>query len=256
MHSARLLLPRILSRRLSCSPSIRDGIINHDKVYVYWNNKLCLTPTEAKLSPLEFLNLSDLQRRERAIFIPYFTDGSILKVMWTDKASPSGLCEFTGVCIYQSEDMLNVATTFILRNVIKEEGVNITFEKHSPIIQSIDLIRFQKIEWNEEGESLEDYPLSASKIPDNLTTLLTNKPLPLTPSKSGPVVSNQILNKLIKKKEIHIIKSAKEIKEEYDPYYKWYITSQDVPSEIIHDGIRDIKEVSDRHIDILIGDTK
>ena len=215
---------------------LRRNLTSYDQVYVYWNNKVCLNPTEATLSPLEFLNLADLQRRERAIFIPYFTDGSILKVVWTDKSSPSGLCEFTGICIYQTQEPTNVAATFILRNVIKEEGVSITFEKFSPIIQSIDLVRFQQIQWTKENESLEDYPLSASNIPLDLAPLLTDKPLPLTPSKLGPVVSQRVLYQLIKNKETKIVRSPQEIKEMYDPFYKWLKSSQEVAKETIHEG--------------------
>ena len=225
-----MLSPRLFSSIL------RRKLTSHDNVYVYWINKVCHNPTEAKLSPLEFLNLADLQRRERAIFIPYFTIGSILKVVWTDKFSPSGLCEFTGICIYQTEDALNVAATFILRNVFKDEGVSITFEKYSPIIQSIDLIRFQQIQWTKEDESLEDYPLSASAIPLDLAPLLTDKPLPLTPNKIGPVVPQRILYQLIKNKEINIVRSPQEVKELYDPFYKWLRSSQEVPKETIHEG--------------------
>ena len=234
MHSARWLIRRMLSPRIFSS-LWRRNLTSHDHVYVYWNNKVCNNPTEAKLSPLEFLNLADLQRRERAIFIPYFTNGSILKVVWTDKFSPSGLCEFTGICVFQTEDPLNVAATFILRNVFKDEGVNITFEKYSPIIQKIDLIRFQQIQWTKEDESLEDYPLSASAIPPELDTLLTDKPLLLTPDKIGPVVPQKLLYQLIKNKEITIVRSQQEIKELYDPFYKWLRGSQEAPKETIHE---------------------
>eukprot|EP00800_Vazella_pourtalesii_P005814 TRINITY_DN1692_c0_g2_i5.p2 TRINITY_DN1692_c0_g2~~TRINITY_DN1692_c0_g2_i5.p2 ORF type:complete len:258 (+),score=50.53 TRINITY_DN1692_c0_g2_i5:118-891(+) len=256
MQSVRWLFPRIISRPISLSAYFRDNIVSHDNVSVYWNTKLCHNPTEANLTTLEFMNLSDIQRRERALFIPYFTDGSILKVVWTDKASPSGLCEMTGMCVHQSEPSLNVATTFILRNVIRDEGVNITFEKYSPIIQSIDLIRFQKIEWSKEGETMEDYPLSASKIPANLSTLLTDPPLSLKPNKAGPVVAEHILYQLVKKKEVRIVNTAQEIKEMYDPFYKWYLGSQEVPKEITYEANREQEQLDDRQFELEIRDIK
>ena len=256
MQSVRWLFPRILSRHISLSAYLRDGIVSHDNVSVYWNNKLSHNPTEANLTTLDFMNLSDIQRRERAIFIPYFTDGSILKVVWTDKASPSGLCEMTGVCVYQSDPSLNIATTFILRNVIRDEGISITFEKYSPIIQSIDLIRFQKIEWSREGETLEDYPLSASKVPANLSTLLTNPALTLKPSKTGPVVAEHILYQLVKKKEVQIVNTAQEIKEMYDPFYKWSVGSKEIATEIIHEASREQELLDDRQFELEIGDIK
>ena len=255
MQSVRWLFPRVI-RRISMSACIRDGIVSHQNVSVYWKNKVCHNPTEANLTTLEFMNLSDIQRRERAIFFPYFTDGSILKVVWTDKASPSGLCEMTGVCVHQSELSLSVAATFILRNVIRDEGVSVTFEKYSPIIQSIDLIRFQKIEWSREGETLEDYPLSASKVPANLTTLLTHPPLTLKPNKTGPVVAEHILYQLVKKKEVQIINTAQEIKEMYDPFYKWCVGSQEVPKEITHEANREQELLDDRQFELEIGDIK
>ena len=256
MQSVRWLLPRILSRHISLSPYFRDGIVRNDNVSVYWNNKLCHNPTEANLTTIEFMNLSDIQRRERAIFIPYFTVGSILKVVWTDKASPSGLCEMTGVCVHQSEQGLNIGATFILRNVFHNEGVSLTFEKYSPIIQSIELIRFQKIEWSKEGESLEDYPLSASRIPANLSTLLTNPPLTLKPNKTGPVIAEHILYELVKKKEIHIVNTAQEIKEMHDPLYKQRVGTQDVPKEVTHEAIREQELLDDRQFKLEIEDIK
>ena len=210
-----------LSRGISSSAFSREKFVNKD-VFVFYRNKICHTPLEAQLPPTQFMNMYDIQKRQLAIFIPHFTTGSILKVVWTEKASVSGLCQFTGICTFRNVGKAKVSSIFTLRNVVRNEAVNLSFELYSPIIQSIELIRYQQlIPEKIDLKDLEEYPLSASTIPLDLKQVLTDKPVVLTTWKTCPYLSNQELQEQVRQDNLKYVSSPEEVKLLNDPYYKW-----------------------------------
>lgn len=100
------------------------------------------TPKEANTNLLNFLALSDVQKRARNVEIPQFNGGCHLSVTYADRTSPSGVNKFTGICIARRNKGLG--TTFILRNVIGHVPVEKMFELYSPQIKTIQVLRFER----------------------------------------------------------------------------------------------------------------
>lgn len=103
---------------------------------------MCTTPKEAHTNLIGFLNQSDVQKRLRNIEIPYFEGGCHLSVMYADRASPTGLNKFVGICIARRNRGLG--TTFILRNVIGNVAVERMFELYSPRIKKIEVLLLER----------------------------------------------------------------------------------------------------------------
>ena len=79
--------------------------------------------------------MTDMQRRENAIKIPYFTSGSYLSVMYADQWAQKGVNKFVGICIAKRQK--GIGSNFILRNVINGVGVERMFETYSPKLREI-----------------------------------------------------------------------------------------------------------------------
>ena len=106
------------------------------------NGKVCRTPREASTNVLDFLNQSDVQKRQNNAHIPFFTPGSYISVTRADPYSPSGETRFVGVCIARRNNGLG--STFILRNVMNGMGVEMMFELYSPALREIKVLKLER----------------------------------------------------------------------------------------------------------------
>lgn len=90
----------------------------------------------------EQLEKSDMLRRRRVIEIPEFYVGSVLSVTATDRNAPGKHNRFVGICIHR--EGYGLRATFILRNVIDHQGVEIMYDLYNPTIQKLEVIRLEK----------------------------------------------------------------------------------------------------------------
>ena len=129
------------------------------------NDTVCYTPREANTNLLDFLNLSDIQKRCQKIDIPFFTSGSYLAVIRADPHSPTGTTKFVGICIARRNKGLG--STFILRNVISGIGVEMMFELYSPAIKKIEVLKLERRR-RAKLYYLRDKPLKYSTVNENM----------------------------------------------------------------------------------------
>ena len=134
-------------------------------------DKLCLTPREAKTNLLDFLNRSDMQKRQKTIHIPYFTGGCYLSVTRTDLYSPTGVTKFVGICIARRNKGLG--SNFILRNVIDGVGVEMMFELYSPALREIKVLKLERRR-RAKLYYLRDKPLKYSTINEDMQPVNTH----------------------------------------------------------------------------------
>lgn len=132
----------------------------------------CSTPKEAHTSLLSFLTESDVNKTLRNTNIPFFTGGCHVAVTYADRASPTGLNKFVGICIARRNKGLG--TTFILRNVIGHIPVERMFELYSPQIKKIDVLRLERRR-RAKLYYLRDKPLNYSKVDWNAEPDTSNK---------------------------------------------------------------------------------
>jgi large subunit ribosomal protein L19 len=98
--------------------------------------------TEFRNPLREKLERSDMIARRSVIDIPEFYVGSILAVTSSDPHTPGKHHRFVGICI--KREGCGLRATFILRNVIDHQGVEINYEMYDPTIKSIDVLRLEK----------------------------------------------------------------------------------------------------------------
>lgn len=195
--------------------------------FIYKDDKVYLDPAESSYDLLEFMNLSDIQLRKSFIFIPHFTIGSIVKVVWTDKNSPSGLCQFTGMCTRVCA-FTKIGATFVLRNSTKTDCVSVTFEKFSPIIRSIELLRLQEITDPEFINMLEELPPSFSRVDPAIEPIYTKTPIQFeTRYTNTSVIPQSKIISEVNAGKLEYAKSVLEITKSYDPYYNLITEKKD-----------------------------
>ncbi|EFA01965.1 39S ribosomal protein L19, mitochondrial-like Protein [Tribolium castaneum] len=90
----------------------------------------------------EKLERSDMIARRANIEIPEFYVGSILAVTLSDPHTPGKFNRFVGICI--KREGCGLRSTFILRNVIDHQGIEILYELYDPTIKSIEVLRLEK----------------------------------------------------------------------------------------------------------------
>ncbi|XP_029281272.1 large ribosomal subunit protein bL19m [Cottoperca gobio] len=100
-------------------------------------------PPRQRTDPFKFyMERIDMIRRRKVLTIPEFYVGSILAVTMADINASGKINRFVGICTQRSGKGLGA--TFILRNIIDSQGVEICYDMYSPRIQKIDLLRFEK----------------------------------------------------------------------------------------------------------------
>lgn len=89
-----------------------------------------------------FIERKDMIQRRKVLQIPEFYVGSILAVTMTDPYASGNLNRFVGICTQRSGKGLGA--TFILRNVIDGQGVEICYELYSPRMRKIEVLKLEK----------------------------------------------------------------------------------------------------------------
>ncbi|XP_073442700.1 large ribosomal subunit protein bL19m isoform X2 [Dendrobates tinctorius] len=100
-------------------------------------------PPRSRKNPLKYyLERQDMIERRKVIKIPEFYVGSILAVSVADPYANGKLNRFVGLCIDRSGHGLGA--TFLLRNIIDGQGVEIRYEIYNPLIQEIQVLKLEK----------------------------------------------------------------------------------------------------------------
>lgn len=100
-------------------------------------------PPRGRTNPLKFqMERKDMLQRRKVLHIPEFYVGSILRVTTADPYASGKTSQFLGICIQRSGSGLGA--TFLLRNVIEGQGVEICFDLYSPRIQEIQVVKLEK----------------------------------------------------------------------------------------------------------------
>ncbi|XP_012890110.1 PREDICTED: 39S ribosomal protein L19, mitochondrial [Dipodomys ordii] len=100
-------------------------------------------PPRGRTSPLKYyLERKDMLERRKVLHIPEFYVGSILRVTTADPYANGKTSQFLGICIQRSG--VGLGATFILRNTIEGQGVEICFELYNPRIHEIQVVKLEK----------------------------------------------------------------------------------------------------------------
>ncbi|KAM3930299.1 large ribosomal subunit protein bL19m [Leptodactylus fuscus] len=100
-------------------------------------------PPRSRKSPLKYyMERQDMIERRKVLNIPEFYVGSIVAVTMADPHANKKSNRFVGLCIERSGHGLG--GTFLLRNVIDGQGVEIRYELYNPLIQEIQVLKLEK----------------------------------------------------------------------------------------------------------------
>ncbi|XP_060769793.1 39S ribosomal protein L19, mitochondrial isoform X2 [Neoarius graeffei] len=100
-------------------------------------------PPRQRTNPLKFfLERQDMIQRRKALNIPEFYVGSILSVTSSDPYAANNTKRFVGICIQRSGKGLGA--TFILRNIVDGQGVEICYELYNPCMKHIEVLKLEK----------------------------------------------------------------------------------------------------------------
>lgn len=88
----------------------------------------------------EKLERMDMLARRSHIAIPEFYVGSILAVTYSEPHAPGKVNKFVGLCIQR--EGCGLRSTFLLRNVVDNQGVEVLYELYDPAIQKIECLRY------------------------------------------------------------------------------------------------------------------
>ncbi|KAG9464943.1 hypothetical protein GDO78_019157 [Eleutherodactylus coqui] len=100
-------------------------------------------PPRSRKLPLKFyVERQDMIERRKVLNIPEFYVGSILAVTVADPQMNGKQKKFTGICIERKGHGLGA--TFMLRNIIDGQGVEIKYDLYSPLIQEIQVLKLEK----------------------------------------------------------------------------------------------------------------
>nr|XP_020033649.1 39S ribosomal protein L19, mitochondrial [Castor canadensis] len=136
-------------------------------------------PPRGRTNPLKFqIERKDMLERRKVLHIPEFYVGSILRITTADPYANGKISQFLGICIQRSGKGLGA--TFILRNTIEGQGVEICFELYNPRIHEIQVVKLEK--------RLDDSLLYLrDALPEYSTFDMNMKPVILESSKEVPV---------------------------------------------------------------------
>ncbi|XP_037663351.1 39S ribosomal protein L19, mitochondrial [Choloepus didactylus] len=136
-------------------------------------------PPRGRTNPLKFqLERKDMLERRKVLHIPEFYVGSILRVTTADLFASGKTSQFLGICIQRSGKGLGA--TFMLRNTIEGQGVEICFQLYNPRIQEIQVVKLEK--------RLDDSLLYLrDALPEYSTFDMNMKPVAQDPNQEVPV---------------------------------------------------------------------
>lgn len=126
----------------------------------------------------EKLERQDMLARRSVINIPEFYVGSILSVRYSEKHAPEQVNNFVGICI--KREGCGLRASFLLRNAIDGEGVEVLYDLYDPTIRSIECLKLEK-RLDDELLYLRDAPIEYSTVPFNMEPkiLPVGTPVPL-----------------------------------------------------------------------------
>ncbi|KAG6803522.1 39S ribosomal protein L19, mitochondrial [Apis mellifera caucasica] len=110
----------------------------------------------------EKLERMDMLSRRSVLNIPEFYVGSILAVTYSDLHTNEKINKFVGICILRKGTGLR--SSFLLRNVVNGEGVEVSYDLYDPAIQKIDCLKLER-RLDDELLYLRDAPLEYSTFP-------------------------------------------------------------------------------------------
>ncbi|KAL0965072.1 hypothetical protein UPYG_G00276390 [Umbra pygmaea] len=100
-------------------------------------------PPRQRTNPLKFaIERKDMIQRRKVLNIPEFYVGSILAVTMADPYASGKTNRFVGICIQRGGRGLGA--TFVLRNIIDGQGVEICYELYSPRVQHLEVLKLEK----------------------------------------------------------------------------------------------------------------
>ncbi|XP_041832135.1 39S ribosomal protein L19, mitochondrial [Melanotaenia boesemani] len=100
-------------------------------------------PPRQRTNPLKFfIERKDMIRRRKVLDIPEFYAGSILAVTMADPSASGKTNRFVGICVQRGGKGLGA--TFILRNIIDNQGIELCYELYNPRIQRIEVLKLEK----------------------------------------------------------------------------------------------------------------
>lgn len=100
-------------------------------------------PPRQRTAPLKFfLERKDMIQRRKVLNIPEFYVGSVLSVTTLDPHAANNTSCFVGICTQRSGKGLG--STFVLRNIVDGQGVEICYELYNPRIKNIKVLKLEK----------------------------------------------------------------------------------------------------------------
>ncbi|XP_009870920.1 PREDICTED: 39S ribosomal protein L19, mitochondrial, partial [Apaloderma vittatum] len=100
-------------------------------------------PPRGRTDPLKFfIERKDMIQRRKVFDIPEFYVGSVLAVTTADPYASGKTNRFVGICIQRGGKGLGA--TFVLRNVIEDQGVEICYDLYNPRIHAIEVLKLEK----------------------------------------------------------------------------------------------------------------
>ncbi|XP_078048593.1 mitochondrial ribosomal protein L19 isoform X2 [Augochlora pura] len=103
--------------------------------------------------------------RRSVISIPEFYVGSVLAVTYSDPHATGKVNRFVGICIMR--EGCGLRASFLLRNVVDGEPVEVKYELYDPAVQKIECLRLEK-RLDKELYYLRDAPEEYSTFPFNM----------------------------------------------------------------------------------------
>ncbi|XP_028997002.1 39S ribosomal protein L19, mitochondrial [Betta splendens] len=141
-------------------------------------------PPRQRTVPFKFsIERQDMIRRRKVLDIPEFYVGSILAVIMADPNASGKTHRFVGICIKRSGKGLGA--TFVLRNIIENQGVEICYELYSPRIQKIEVLKLEK-RLDDDLMYLRDALPEYSKVDPDM------KPVHVSPTGEVPVNKTKV----------------------------------------------------------------
>ncbi|XP_033341913.2 mitochondrial ribosomal protein L19 [Megalopta genalis] len=113
----------------------------------------------------EKLERLDMLARRSVVSIPEFYVGSILAVTYSDPHANGKVNRFVGICIMR--EGCGLRATFLLRNVVDGEPIEVLYGLYDPAIQKIDCLRLEK-RLDNKLLYLRDAPEEYSTFPFNM----------------------------------------------------------------------------------------
>ncbi|KAM6954276.1 large ribosomal subunit protein bL19m [Aplochiton taeniatus] len=136
-------------------------------------------PPRQRTNPLKFfMERKDMIQRRKVLNVPEFYVGSILAVTMADPHASGKTNRFAGICIQRGGKGLGA--TFVLRNIIEGQGVEICYELYSPRIRQVEVLKLEK--------RLDDNLMYLrDALPEYSTVDMDMKPVPFSPIGEVPV---------------------------------------------------------------------